>query len=120
MNQSINQEEFDRYDGFWLSPGGGRVAFEQVDDSHIPAYRITHQGEDPGLSAAFAAKQQASTSSSSSSSSASSSSSYELLGDTTVTFEETRFPFSGAKNPSVKLGVAPTGTDVSEVIRPLI
>ena len=113
MNAPINQEEFDRYDGFWLSPGGGRVAFEQVDDSHIPAYRITHQGEDPGLSAAFAAKQQASTSSSSSSSSASSSSSYELLGDTAVTFEETRFPFSGAKNPSVKLGVAPTGTDVS-------
>ncbi len=42
----IAQEEMDRYRGFWWSPDGKSIAFEQVDESHIPIYRIMHQGND--------------------------------------------------------------------------
>jgi dipeptidyl-peptidase-4 len=98
----VAQEELDRPDGFWLSPKGGLVAFEQVDESHIPAYRITHQGEEPGLSPGVDAAKPATADR------GPGSDSYEPLGDTTVTFEEHRFPFSGAKNPAVKLGVVST------------
>ena len=31
--------------GFWLSPDGLHVAYEQSDESHIPNYRISHQGQ---------------------------------------------------------------------------
>ena len=37
-------EEMDRYDGFWLSPDGSMLAFEEVDESHIPAFTIVDQG----------------------------------------------------------------------------
>ena len=40
------QEELERADGFWLSPRGAWLAYEEVDERHIPAYRITHQGEE--------------------------------------------------------------------------
>lgn len=40
----LAQEELDRYEGFWISPDGRQVAFEEVDESHIPQYRIMHQG----------------------------------------------------------------------------
>ena len=39
-------EEMDRYEGYWLSPDGSSVAFEEVDESHITPYRIVHQGDD--------------------------------------------------------------------------
>src|SRR5260370_25305484 len=41
------QEELDRLSGYWPSPQGDRVAFEQVDESHIPIYPIVHQGKEP-------------------------------------------------------------------------
>lgn len=66
------QEEMDRYAGFWFSPDGDLVAFEEVDEAHIPIYRIMHQGiADP----------------------------HEQ--------EEHRYPFAGAANPKVRLGVVP-------------
>ena len=40
----IAQEEFDQSDGFWWSPDGARIAFLQVDERHVPAFPIVHQG----------------------------------------------------------------------------
>ena len=73
-------EEMDRYEGFWLSPKGDRVCFEQVDETDVKLISIPRPGdaEDPGAA------------------------------------EEHRYPFSGATNPSVKLGVVGvSGGDVA-------
>jgi dipeptidyl-peptidase-4 len=70
----IAQEEMDRYDGFWLSGDGAKLAFEAVDESHIEQYRIMHQGAD-GVGAGSGAQ------------------------------EDHRYPFAGAPNPKVRLGV---------------
>jgi hypothetical protein len=35
-----------RYEGYWISPDSSMVAFEQVDESCVPKYRIMHQGSD--------------------------------------------------------------------------
>mmetsp|Transcript_22680 Transcript_22680/g.65331 ORF Transcript_22680/g.65331 Transcript_22680/m.65331 type:complete len:922 (+) Transcript_22680:3-2768(+) len=86
----LAQEELERPDGFWLSPRGTRVAFEEVDESHVPPYRIVHQGEDRGLAPTLAAGR----------------SQEEVEEGATVTFEETRYPYAGARNPIVKFGVA--------------
>lgn len=40
----LAQEELDRYEGFWISPKADLVAFEEVDEAHIPEFRIMHQG----------------------------------------------------------------------------
>lgn len=40
------QEEMGRSHGFWWSPDSRFIAFEEVDESHIPVYRILHQGKD--------------------------------------------------------------------------
>ena len=40
----LAQEELDRYEGFWISPDGGMVAFEEVTEAHIPQFRIMHSG----------------------------------------------------------------------------
>lgn len=40
----LAQEELDRYTGYWPSRDGSQVAYEAVDESHIPEYRIMHQG----------------------------------------------------------------------------
>mmetsp|Transcript_366 Transcript_366/g.996 ORF Transcript_366/g.996 Transcript_366/m.996 type:complete len:847 (+) Transcript_366:33-2573(+) len=42
----LAQEELDRYEGFWISPDGGMVAFEEVTEAHIPQFRIMHSGSD--------------------------------------------------------------------------
>jgi Dipeptidyl peptidase IV (DPP IV) N-terminal region len=42
----IAQEEMDRYVGYWWSLDSTKIAYTQVDESHIPAYRIMHQGKD--------------------------------------------------------------------------
>lgn len=39
------QEEMGRHEGFWWSPNGTHIAFAQVDETHIPIYRIVHQGK---------------------------------------------------------------------------
>ncbi len=40
------QEEMHRSMGFWWSPDSRSIAFEQADETHIPVYRIVHQGSD--------------------------------------------------------------------------
>ena len=65
----VAQEELDRLSGYWPSPDGGRVAFAQVDERHIPIYPIVHQGKQP------------------------------------LEIEEHRYPFAGAANARVKLGI---------------
>ncbi len=42
----VAQEEMGRSQGFWWSPDGQWLAFEQVDNSPVAAYTIVHQGED--------------------------------------------------------------------------
>ena len=42
----IAQEEMGRQQGYWWSPQGDWIAFEEVDESHIPLYHIVHQGKD--------------------------------------------------------------------------
>ena len=46
LAEFIAQEEMDRHHGFWWSPDGKFIAFEEVDETHIPVYRIMHQGQD--------------------------------------------------------------------------
>lgn len=66
------QEEMSRYTGYWPSPGEGKsVAFEEVDESHIPEFTIMNQG----------------------------------VPDPHGNNEAHRYPFAGAANPKVRLGV---------------
>jgi dipeptidyl-peptidase-4 len=39
------QEEMDRFTGYWWSDDSQWLAFEEVDETHIPVYRIMHQGK---------------------------------------------------------------------------
>jgi len=72
LAEYIAQEEMDRYAGFWWSRDASWIAFTEVDETHIPDYRIVHQGEDAvGRSAQ----------------------------------EDHRYPFAGAANARIKLGV---------------
>ena len=72
LAEYIAQEELDRRDGFWWSPDGQWIAFEEVDERHIPLYVITHQSK-------------------------------ETTGPEAR--EEHRYPFVGAENARVRLGV---------------
>lgn len=46
----IAQEEMRRPSGFWWSLEGDYIAFTEVDENHIPEFKILHSGEDdPGL-----------------------------------------------------------------------
>lgn len=42
----LAQEELSRYEGYWISPDGRQVVYEQVDETHIPQFRIMHSGSD--------------------------------------------------------------------------
>ncbi len=46
LAEFIAQEELDRARGFWWSEDSARIAFQQADERHIPAYPIVHQGKD--------------------------------------------------------------------------
>src|SRR6266508_5481886 len=46
LAEYVAQEEMDRRAGFWWSPDGAWLAFEEADETHIPIYRIVHQGKD--------------------------------------------------------------------------
>ncbi len=46
LAEYIAQEEMGRSHGFWWSPNNEQIAFAEVDETHIPVYRITHQGKD--------------------------------------------------------------------------
>mgnify|MGYP002712996918 CR=1 FL=1 len=46
LAEYIAQEEMGRRHGYWWSPDSQAIAFAEVDESHIPVYRIVHQGQD--------------------------------------------------------------------------
>ena len=46
LAEYIAQEEMGRSHGFWWSPDSRWLAFTEVDETHIPVYRIVHQGQD--------------------------------------------------------------------------
>lgn len=46
LAEYVAQEEMDRAEGFWWSHDSARLAFTEVDERHMPAYRIVHQGAD--------------------------------------------------------------------------
>lgn len=41
----IAQEEMNRFEGFWISPCGNSLAFEEVDENKVPKFRIMHLGK---------------------------------------------------------------------------
>jgi dipeptidyl-peptidase 4 len=69
LAEFVAQEELDRLTGYWPSTSGDLVAFEHVDERHIPIYPIVHQAK------------------------------------AAVEVEEHRYPFAGAENARVRLGV---------------
>lgn len=46
LAEYIAQEELARSMGFWWSSDGSRIIYAEVDETHIPVYRIVHQGKD--------------------------------------------------------------------------
>ncbi|POM58297.1 Dipeptidyl peptidase, partial [Phytophthora palmivora] len=40
----LTQEELSRFRGFWWSPDSSRLAFEEINEGHIPQFRIMHSG----------------------------------------------------------------------------
>ena len=46
LAEYIAQEEMGRSRGYWWSPDSQKLAFAAVDETHIPVYRIVHQGKD--------------------------------------------------------------------------
>ncbi len=46
LAEYVAQEEMSRSSGFWWSPDSRKIAFAEVDETHIPIYRIVHQGKD--------------------------------------------------------------------------
>ncbi len=61
----------DRSTGFWWSPDGSKLAYQETDERHVPLYSIVHQG------------------------------------GTDLSIETHRYPFPGAGNARVRLGVVP-------------
>jgi dipeptidyl-peptidase-4 len=45
LAEFVAQEEMGRSAGFWWSPDGTQIAFEQVDTSEIPLFIISHPGK---------------------------------------------------------------------------
>ena len=75
----LAMEELSRPEGYWLSPNGSLLAFEQVDEAHIPSYRLVHQAAPGGLAPSLVPNM----------------SSEDLVETTKVTHEEHRFCFAG-------------------------
>ncbi len=46
LAEYVAQEEMGRHHGYWWSPDSQFIAFTQVDETHIPAFRIMHLGKD--------------------------------------------------------------------------
>lgn len=76
LAEYIAQEEMGRMQGYWWSWDGASIAYTEVDERHIPVYRIMHQGKGQ-------------------------------TGDHAQ--EDHRYPFAGASNAVVRLGVVSSG-----------
>jgi dipeptidyl-peptidase-4 len=72
LAEYIAQEEMGRRSGYWWSRDASKIAFIEVDETHIPVYRIVHQGSD-GVGKGHE--------------------------------EDHHYPFAGADNAKVRLGV---------------
>ena len=46
LAEFVAQEEMHRAEGYWWSLDGTRIAYIEVDERHIPVFRIVHQGRD--------------------------------------------------------------------------
>ncbi len=46
LAEYVAQEEMHRYEGYWWSPDGARIAFAEVDESPVPVWRIPYEGKD--------------------------------------------------------------------------
>ncbi len=46
LAEFVAQEEMGRSEGYWWSRHGAWLAFTEVDETHVPLYRIVHQGSD--------------------------------------------------------------------------
>ena len=46
LAEFVAQEEMGRASGYWWSRDGVRLAVAEVDDTHVPPYRIVHQASD--------------------------------------------------------------------------
>jgi dipeptidyl-peptidase 4 len=46
LAEYVAQEEMHRFQGYWWSPDSKRIAFEEVDETPVPIYRIAHQGRE--------------------------------------------------------------------------
>jgi dipeptidyl-peptidase 4 len=44
LAEFMAQEEMGRFTGFWLSPVGPWVVYQETDERHIPRFEIVHQG----------------------------------------------------------------------------
>jgi len=44
LAEYIAQEEMDRFAGYWWSPDGNRIAYQETDERLITPYTIVHQG----------------------------------------------------------------------------
>ena len=69
LAEFMAQEEMDRFHGFWWSPDGSRIAYQETDERPVALYTIVHDGADA------------------------------------PSVETHRYPFAGAANAIVKLGV---------------
>lgn len=48
----LTQEELSRFRGFWWSPDSTRLVFEEIDERHIPKFKIMHSGSEEPTGAA--------------------------------------------------------------------
>jgi dipeptidyl-peptidase-4 len=73
LAEYVAQEEMGRHQGFWWSHDASKLAYTEVDETHIPVFRIAHEARDA------------------------------------PSFEDHRYPFAGAANAKVRLGVIARG-----------
>ncbi len=72
LAEFMAEEEMDRHTGYWWSPDGAMIAYQETDERHIPPFSIVHDGA------------------------------------ATPSVETHRYPFPGAANARVRVGVIPS------------